>query len=168
MDGLADAAPQRWNAANDRRPSSFPFMHPRSPLSDAEWTSYRDLRWRVLRAPWNQPPAVDAGEDREDCVHAMIADEAGQAIAVGRIILKSDGEAHIRSMATAETCRGRGLGRQVMEYLEQSARTRGMHAIVLNARENAVGFYAKLGYQPVGEGPLLFGCIPHTVMRKVL
>jgi hypothetical protein len=49
-------------------------MYPRSPVSDVEWASYRDLRWRVLRAPWNQPAAVDAGEDREDCVHAMIAD----------------------------------------------------------------------------------------------
>jgi hypothetical protein len=55
-----------------------------------------------------------------------------------------------------------------MEHLEQAARQRGTRTIFLNARENAVGFYAKLGYEPVGEGPLLFGCIPHTVMKKTL
>jgi len=143
-------------------------MHPRPPQTHAEWQSYRDLRWRVLRAPWNQPPAVDAGEDQEDCLHAMIADDAGGAIAVGRIIFRADGEAQIRSMATAEDRRGLGLGRQIMEYLEQAARRREMRAIFLNARDNAVGFYAKLGYEPVGEGPLLFGCIPHTAMKKSL
>jgi predicted GNAT family N-acyltransferase len=143
-------------------------MQPRTPQTDAEWASYRDLRWRVLRAPWNQPPHIDAGEDLEDCIHAMIADDAGKAIAVGRIIFKSTGEAQIRSMATAEDRRGQGLGRRIMEYLEQAARQRGATAIFLNARDNAVPFYAKLGYEPVGEGPLLFGCIPHTVMKKSL
>jgi N-acetylglutamate synthase-like GNAT family acetyltransferase len=98
----------------------------------------------------------------------MIADDAGGAIAVGRIIFRADGEAQIRSMATAEDRRGLGLGRQIMEYLEQAARRREMRAIFLNARDNAVGFYAKLGYEPVGEGPLLFGCIPHTAMKKSL
>lgn len=143
-------------------------MQPRPPQTEAEWASYRELRWRVLRAPWSQPPKVDAGEDQEDCLHAMIADDAGQAIAVGRIIFKPTGEARIRSMATAEDRRGQGLGRQIMEYLEQAARQRGATAIVLNARDNAVPFYAKLGYEPVGEGLLLFGVIPHTVMRKLL
>jgi predicted GNAT family N-acyltransferase len=143
-------------------------MQPRPPQTDAEWASYRDLRWRVLRAPWNQPPHIDAGEDQEDCVHAMIANDAGQAIAVGRVILKPTGEAHIRSMATAEDCRGQGLGRRIMDYLEQAARERGATTVILNARENAVIFYAKLGYVPVGEGPLLFGVIPHTVMQKTL
>src|SRR5262245_3810681 len=104
-------------------------MQPRSPQSDVEWASYRELRWRVLRAPWNQPPSVDAGEDQEDCVHAMIADGAGEAIAVGRIIFKEDGSAQIRSMATAEASRGRGLGRQIMAYLEQAARQRGIRVI---------------------------------------
>lgn len=143
-------------------------MEPRPPHTVAEWASYRDLRWRVLRAPWNQPLAPDAGEDQEDQVHAMIAGPSGAALAVGRIIFKPDGEAQIRSMATEESHRGQGLGRGIIEYLEQSARLRGATAISLNAREAAVPFYAKLGYEPAGEGPLLFGCIRHTAMRKIL
>ena len=143
-------------------------MQPRAPHTDAEWASYRELRWRVLRAPWNQPLAPDAGEDEEDQLHAMITNDAGQAIAVGRIIFKPQHEAQIRSMATAEVCRGQGLGRRIMEHLEQAARQRGVKTVSLNARENAVQFYAKLGYEAVGDGPLLFGCIPHTTMRKSL
>jgi GNAT superfamily N-acetyltransferase len=143
-------------------------MSPRSPQTDAEWHSYHDLRWQVLRKPWGQPPGGDAGEANEDVLHVMIPDDHGRAIAVGRIIFKSPQEAQVRSMATLEERRGQGLGRRVMEYLEQTARERGIGTIFLNAREQAVPFYAKLGYQAVGEGPLLFGCIPHTVMRKDL
>jgi GNAT superfamily N-acetyltransferase len=144
-------------------------MHaPRPPQTDAEWESYRELRWRVLRAPWNQPRGGDAGEDDEDVVHAMIPGDAGEAIAVGRIIFLRNGQAQIRSMATIEPLRGRGLGQRVIEYLEQQARARGVKTIVLNARNRAVPFYARLGYEAVGEGPLLFGVIPHTAMRKQL
>jgi GNAT superfamily N-acetyltransferase len=143
-------------------------MEPRPPQTDAEWASYRDLRWRVLRAPWNQPLAPDAGEDQEDQVHAMITDASGAALSVGRIIFKPNGEAQVRSMATEESHRGQGLGRRIIEYLEQAARRRGVTAITLNAREAAEPFYARLGYEPTGEGPLLFGCIRHTAMRKML
>jgi predicted GNAT family N-acyltransferase len=140
----------------------------KSPQTSAEWESYHDLRWRVLRAPWNQPPGGDAGEGDEDVAHALICNDVGQAVAVGRIIFKAGGEAQIRSMATAEGCRGQGLGRRIMEYLEQAARQRGVRTIFLNARQNAVAFYAKLGYEEAGPGLLLFGVIPHVVMRKQL
>jgi predicted GNAT family N-acyltransferase len=143
-------------------------MQAKSPHSAAEWASYHDLRWRVLRAPWGQPRGGNAGEGEEDDVHAMIADEAGEAIAVGRIIFKSAAEAQIRSMATAEGHRGAGLGQQIMEYLEQAARQRGVSTIVLNSRNTATEFYSRLGYEAVGEGPTLFGVVKHTVMRKRL
>jgi N-acetylglutamate synthase-like GNAT family acetyltransferase len=143
-------------------------MGPRCPRTEAEWASYHDLRWRVLRAPWGQPRGGDAGEGEEDAVHAMIADEAGEAIAVGRVIFTSAGEAQIRSMATAEGQRGAGLGRRIIEYLERAARQHGVTTIFLNSRDAATGFYTGLGYEAVGEGPTLFGVVKHTVMRKQL
>src|SRR3954465_11869503 len=143
-------------------------MKPHPPHTDSEWASYHELRWLVLRAPWNQPRGADAGEDKENEVHAMIAGPSGAALAVGRIIFKPNGEAQVRSMATDELHRGQGLGRCIIEYLEQEARRRGVTTISLNAREAAVPFYARLGYKPEAAGPLLFGCIRHVAMRKTL
>jgi predicted GNAT family N-acyltransferase len=143
-------------------------MTPRSPQSDDEWNSYYDLRWRVLRAPWGQPPGGDPDEGSQKTVHAMIAGDGGRAIAVGRLLFKSAAEAQVRSMATEEAARGRGLGRRVMEYLEQAARAEGVTTIFLNAREDVVPFYAKLGYEVTGDGPTLFDCIRHKAMRKQL
>jgi predicted GNAT family N-acyltransferase len=143
-------------------------MDVKRPESDDEWEGYYDLRWRILRAPWGQPRGGDPDEEQEDMLHAMIGDDAGRAIAVGRIIFKSADEAQIRSMATAEDRRGEGWGRRLMEYLEQAARNRGVKTIFLNAREEAAEFYAKLGYEAIGPGPTLFGVIPHVAMRKQL
>jgi GNAT superfamily N-acetyltransferase len=138
------------------------------PKTEAQWASYYDLRWRVLRAPWGQPPASALDELEDVAEHAMVCDDQGQAIAVGRLHCNSAEEAQIRSMAVAPAHRGRGLGRLIVQYLEQAARKRGVKTIVLNAREGAVGFYAKLEYEAVGPGPTLFGVIPHVKMQKVM
>jgi N-acetylglutamate synthase-like GNAT family acetyltransferase len=142
-------------------------MTPRAPQNDAEWDSYDELRYQVLRAPWGQPRDEKAS-DEVPTVHAMIADHRNRAIAVGRLLILSPTEGQIRSMATAEDMRGQGLGQQIMRHLEQAARDAGISVITLNSREEAVAFYTKLGYKRVGEGPLLFGKIPHAAMRKEL
>jgi GNAT superfamily N-acetyltransferase len=143
-------------------------MRPRSPQTDAEWDSYYELRYQVLRAPWGQPRDAKRSDEDVPNVHAMIPDHRNRAVAVGRLLILSPTEGQIRSMATAEDMRGQGLGRQIMRYLEQAARDAGVVALTLNAREDAVPFYTKLGYEVVGEGPLLFGMIPHAAMRKQL
>ncbi len=140
----------------------------RRPQSGAEWAAYYELRWQVLRAPWRQPAesATDVVEAASE--HAVILDNQGQALATGRLLFNSPTECQLRSMATAAHARGQGLGRRVVEYLEQIARRRGAESIVLNARNDAAGFYEKLGYEVVGEGPMLFGVIPHLRMSKRL
>jgi len=140
----------------------------RRPENDAEWAAYYDLRWRVLRAPWNQPVESRADDAEVRSEHAFVVDESGQPLATGRLYFNTPDEARIRSMAVAPHVRGQGLGRRVIEHLEQIARRHGATTIKLNARDDAVGFYARLGYEEVGEGPLLFGEIPHVKMRKRL
>ncbi len=140
----------------------------RRPATDAERTAYYDLRWQVLRAPWNQPREAECDPIEAVSEHALIADDVGQALAVGRLHFNSPDEGQVRSMATAPHVRGQGLGRRIFEHLEEIARQRGATTIVLNARTEAVGFYEKLGYEVVGEGPMLFGVIPHKKMSKRL
>jgi predicted GNAT family N-acyltransferase len=143
-------------------------MRPRSPQNDAEWESYYELRYQVLRAPWGQPRDSKGSDEDVPMVHAMIADHRKRAVAVGRLLILSPTEGQIRSMATAEDMRGQGLGQQIIRYLEQAARDAGITVITINARKDAIPFYEKLGYERVGEGPLLFGKIPHAAMRKKL
>jgi GNAT superfamily N-acetyltransferase len=71
-------------------------------------------------------------------------------------------------MAVAESARGKGLGRRIVEYLETIARDRGATTVVLNAREEVAGFYQTMGYEIIGAGPTLFGAVKHVRMQKRL
>ena len=71
-------------------------------------------------------------------------------------------------MATEEDCRGLGVGRVIINKLEELARARGIKRIVLNARDNVVGFYLRFGYTVIGPGPTLFGKVKHSKMEKRL
>jgi predicted GNAT family N-acyltransferase len=140
----------------------------RSPQTDDEWTQYYQLRWQILRAPWGQPPGSERDDLEATAEHALIVDDVGKSLAVGRLHFNSPEEAQIRYMAVAEIARGQGLGRRIVEHLEASARSCGAVAIVLNAREEVAGFYQSLGYEVVGAGSTLFGTVAHVRMSKRL
>jgi N-acetylglutamate synthase-like GNAT family acetyltransferase len=143
-------------------------MQVKPPQSEEEFARYFELRWQVLREPWGQPRGSERDELEDAAEHALIVDDDGRPLAVGRLHFNSPTEAQIRYMAVAETARGRGLGRQIVEYLEAIARRRGATTIVLNARHEVTEFYARLGYATVGKGPTLFGTVAHRRMLKRL
>ncbi|MBF9221924.1 GNAT family N-acetyltransferase [Hymenobacter ruricola] len=149
-------------------PSSPAVRPPRTP---AEWAAYYRLRYEVLRQPWQQPPGSERvpADDEPGTLHALIlADDAAAALAVGMLQPTGQRQGQIRFMAVAPEAAGAGLGRQVVAYLEAQARAAGLVEVVLHSRESAVGFYEKLGYAVVEPSHLLFGVIPHFLMRKQL
>ena len=136
------------------------------PKSEADWSNYFDLRWRVLRAPWNQPPGSER-DDREDkSIHLMLCDSSRRAVAVGRLHFLSTTEGQIRYMAVDEAFVGRGLGSRILRELEHRAIAAGVSRLVLNARKGAVAFYLKHHYAIAGPADTLFGAIEHFRMEK--
>lgn len=63
---------------------------------------------------------------------------------------------------------GRGIGRQLLEFMEGRARQKGLRALRLSASLTAVGFYTRLGYTTFGDegGDDFYGRV--VPMRKVL
>jgi N-acetylglutamate synthase-like GNAT family acetyltransferase len=143
-------------------------MEVRRPESEHDWAAYFNLRWQMLRAPWNQPRGSERDPLEDVSEHALICDEQGNALAVGRLHFNSPEEGQIRFMAAAPHARGQGLGRCIVAHLEAIARAKGAKTIILYARDSAESFYAKLGYAVVGPGPTLFDAIPHVKMCKRL
>jgi N-acetylglutamate synthase-like GNAT family acetyltransferase len=139
----------------------------KEPATGVEWDSYFDLRWRILRKPWNQPRGSERDSLEDKSFHLMIQD-AAVTLAVGRLHLNSPEEAQVRYMAVDPAHQGSGLGRKILQALENRARSQGVKRIVLNSRANAVGFYARQGYETIGPGETLFGEIQHTKMCKDL
>ena len=139
------------------------------PKSPEEFNQLYSLRYKILRKPWHQPLGSERGKSEELSIHRMIiSKETGDALAVGSLQFNSDEESQIRYMAVAEDYQGQGLGRQILSSLEDIAREKGLHRMVLQARENAIPFYKNSGYNIIEKTHLLFGQIQHWLMEKEL
>ena len=136
------------------------------PTSEKDFELYYDLRWRILRKPWDQPKGSEKDELEDKSIHIMVCDEDRIPIGVGRAHFNSDEEAQVRFMAIEEEWQGRGVGGMILSKLEEKIKEKGVKHIVLNSRDIAIDFYEKHGYEIVKEAHTLFDVIPHYKMRK--
>ena len=140
-----------------------------APVTSEEFESYYNLRWQVLREPWGQTKGSERDNEDESSLHRMIIDDSTrEAIAVGRLQFNTKDEAQIRFMAVAKGYQGQGLGRDIVTALEDIALDKGVSRIILQARENAVKFYERNGYEIIEKSYLLFDEIQHWLMKKEL
>ena len=140
----------------------------RAPENAAEFEQYYQLRWKILREPWQQLKGSEQDELESQSIHRLIINEKKHILAIGRLHFTGNGCAQIRYMAVDNNYSGQGLGRQIIESLEQAARRFGVNTIQLNAREAAKGFYLQLGYQGEKYSHTLFNNVKHIAMEKQL
>lgn len=140
------------------------------PRTAADFAAYYALRYQVLRQPWQQPPGSERADDDEAPTthHAMLLTNDGTVAGVARLHPSGPGEVQVRAVAVHPAWQGRGVGQQLMAYLEEYATAQGFSECILHARESAVPFYEKIGYEVVAPSHTLFGVIPHFLMRKSL
>ena len=136
------------------------------PTTPKDFELYYDLRWRILRKPWNQPKGSEKDELEDHSIHIMVCNEERIPAGVGRAHFNSPDEAQIRYMAVEEKLQGKGIGTLILNELERKIIEKGAEYIVLNARDNAIKFYEKHGYKIVKEAHVLFDAIWHYKMTK--
>ena len=84
------------------------------------------------------------------------------------ILTQCDPESlRLRQMAVQKKLQRRGIGDSILTFAENIARDKGYKNIMMHARDTAVGFYEKFGYQIKG-GHFTEVNIPHLVMEKSL
>ncbi len=132
-----------------------------------DWASLREeaqvLRTEVFILEQGVPVELEWDEDDELSIHAIAYDEAGSAVATGRLL--PDG--HIGRMAVRKSARSMGIGQWVLQALIEEARRTGHESLVLHAQVHALGFYAKHGFVAEGE-EFMEAEIPHRCMRLML
>ncbi len=137
----------------------------REPVTKEEFEQYYNLRWRILRHPWNQPFGSERDDKENRSIH-IIACINDKIVGCGRGHFNSQTEAQIRFMAVEKEFSGKGIGTQILKALEKKLTEKGAKSIILNARKNAVSFYKKIGYEIVEKSHTLFGEIEHFKMKK--
>jgi len=137
----------------------------RSPLSDEDFERYYELRWRILRKPWEQPKGSEVNDSDRNAFHIM-AEKDDKVIGVGCIHEIEDGVGRIRFMGIDDDYQKQGVGQTIVKLLEENAKSNKWNKVRLWARELAIDFYLKLGYKIIADGELLFGVIKHKIMEK--
>ena len=116
-------------------------MNVTSPKTKREFERYYHLRWRILRAPWNQPTGSERDEFEDDAYHVMVCITGKIPVGIGRLHFNTADEAQIRYMAVEESQRRHGIGTAILDELESEAVRRNARSIMLNARKSVIPFY---------------------------
>lgn len=124
------------------------------------------LRQAVLRTPLGltlSPEELEA--EKNDILIANIHDDE----IIGCCILtRLDNEKlQLRQMAVNPKYQGRGIGDNLMNFMENLARDKGYKVIRMDARDSAQKFYEKFGYKIISPEFQKLG-IPHHLMEKTL
>jgi predicted GNAT family N-acyltransferase len=136
-------------------------------VSQADYAADRDalraVREAVFVREQGVPPELELDAQDPDCLHVLARDADGRPIGTGRLT-----PAHMLGrMAVVPEWRGRGVGAAMLAALTALARERRWNAIELHAQVDAIGFYLRQGYLPVGPRYMEAG-IEHQSMRRAL
>jgi ribosomal protein S18 acetylase RimI-like enzyme len=130
----------------------------------------RPLRLRVLRPNQTLAETVYEGDDLPDTVHQAAVD-GDRLLGIGSLYRedRAGGPAggwRLRGMATAEEVRGAGFGAAVLAACIEHVAAEGGAELWCNAREAAVGFYRRAGFEIVSEPFDVPGIGAHVVMAR--
>ncbi|TWI72273.1 acetyltransferase (GNAT) family protein [Desulfobotulus alkaliphilus] len=124
-----------------------------------------DLRHEILRKPIGLSLyEEDLGQEKNH-LHFGLRDARQKLLACVIAVPLSKSEARIRQMAVAPRQQGQGCGRYLLLEMENLLAEKGFTRLSMHARSSAEGFYAKLGYLPVGRVFMEVG-LPHLPMVK--
>ena len=111
---------------------------------------------------------VDANHEIDNfddtCTHAIAMIDS-EPIGTGRLIKLSPTEAQIGRMAILHEWRRFNIGTEILNLLENSAKSQYIHKIILHAQLYVQNFYEGNGYSATGE-VFLDENIPHILMHK--
>jgi predicted N-acetyltransferase YhbS len=131
-----------------------------------EYLQMVNLRDNVLRRPLGLTFSHDElVQEKEDTLIVCMDEEE----MLGCCILTAlDSETvRLRQMAVPDKLHGKGIGASIMSFAENLARDKGYSFISMHARNTAIGFYEKFGYQVKGAQFLEVN-LPHHIMEKGL
>ncbi|MEO7324299.1 MAG: GNAT family N-acetyltransferase [Dokdonella sp.] len=116
----------------------------------------RDLIEHGLAWRWTPPRILRV--IRDPAINVVVAREKGE-LAGFAIMQYKDEEAHLLLLAVAAAQRRKGIGRDLMDWLETTALTAGTGCIYLEARATNIAaraFYCRLGYLEIADVPELY------------
>ncbi|KAG0379251.1 hypothetical protein BGX24_001137 [Mortierella sp. AD032] len=128
-----------------------------------------DVRLKVFSDEQGYDRSAEIDEIDSECLHWVAIDPAtNQGVGTARLYKYSPTVGKIGRVAVLSSTRGSGLGRLIMESLEEYVIERtDLEKLALSSQVPRKGFYEKFGYKESGEEYLDEGQ-PHIYMEKTL
>jgi len=104
-----------------------------------------------MSSPWSENSYREA--INSDHAFVLVATELGKVVAFAVFYLTTP-EAELPDIVVAETYRGKGLGRQLLDYSLSELKTNGVDTLFLEVRESntaARGLYTDVGFEEIGK-----------------
>ncbi|MFN0034196.1 MAG: GNAT family N-acetyltransferase [Saprospiraceae bacterium] len=124
------------------------------------------LRYEVLRRPLGLEYTPEQLAAEWSDTHLAAFDAAGKMVGILLLTPVNEQDIKMRQVAVAPDQQGKGVGAALVEESEAAAKALNFKKMTLHARETAMPFYHRLGYQTVGDGFEEVG-IRHFKMEKV-
>ncbi len=132
----------------------------------ADYWKMVQLRLKILR----QPLGLDFSEEellkeKNDILIAAFDEDKLMGCCV--LCKNGDDSLRLRQMAVDVQMQRNGIGASIIFFAENLARDKGYKKIIMHARQTAVSFYEKFGFQKKGDEFYELN-LPHILMEKSL
>ena len=119
-------------------------------FGSTEYKLMVDLRLNILRKPL---ALFFTEEELEKERHDILIAAFDEDEMLGCCILTKvdDQQMKLRQMAVQKSLQGKGIGESIISFAENITRDKGFKYLKMHARDTAVGFYEKFGYEIQGD-----------------
>jgi len=117
---------------------------------DPEYIKELMLRWEVLQKPKGLPPGSEVIPEEEDSLH-LLALEGKNVIGCVLFHPETTTRGKMHQLAISDEYRGRGFMRQILNTLEKTLLEMGVREIHIQAVDDTVSFYTRMGYEIVDK-----------------
>ncbi len=125
------------------------------------------LRELVLRQPLGMRFSTEELELETHSYHIACYDENHKIIGTAMFVPLSSTKLKMRQVVVSQDWQGRGIGKELIEFAENFAQSKGYTLIEANVRQTAMGFYESMDYIKQGKEFTEVG-IPHMKVEKRL
>lgn len=131
-----------------------------------EYNKMLQLRNEVLRIPLGLTFTSEelANEKNDIFIGAFDEDQIIGCCILTIIDYKS---VRLRQMAVQKNQQGKGIGESILHFAENIARDNGYIKLMMHARNTAIGFYEKMGYNITGEKFIEANIFHHYMEKKL-
>ena len=135
------------------------------PWQEAQKDAFK-VRREVFILEQGVPEDLEIDEFDPVAIHVLACSDIS-CVGTARLNINNEGFGQIGRMAILSSFRNKGLGRQIMRVLIETAKSKGVSSLMLHAQVSAIPFYERLGF--IANGPIYDEAgIPHRNMMMVL